>query len=297
MPYYRVTFQFSGGGEGWSETHMMFQTDPNFAAWQLTLANVASARAEMLGDPFYVYAIRVARFMNDDGTKSTRAVRLYKGRPGGGNVGWYSSLFGRKRNGSEPSVVALQGIGFAARDTPQPYTGNTNQTFLGGPQDDAVDNDGGVFPANTNLGAAFPLWVGAMKAAQMGWGAAQILENRPLQTIAQSAGTAGTVTLTLQAATTATVGQWYPCRIKDINNGRSPLNGAVICYVKDPTTLITKEIIGVPTTQTGGSITIYKQLPKFIYYGDIELQLTAVKHKRGKSPAAKPGRARKRIRG
>ena len=297
MPIYRVTFSFSGGGEGWTETHQIQQTDPNIDNWKNIALNVATMRAEMLGDPFYIYSVRIAAYENDDGTKARRSVRLYKGPPGGRNVGWYSSLFGKKNNGAEPSVVALQAIGYASPAADALYRGNSNQTFLGGPQDDAVDNDGGVFPAKTNLAAAFPMWAASLKLGAFGWGASVQRQTLPLQTIVQSAGTSGTVTLTPAANVTVPFGKWYPARISGVNLGRSPLNGQAIVYAKDATTLITKEVIGIPTTQTGGQIVIYDPLTKFIPYGQIELQLRTVKHKRGKSPEARPGRARKRIRG
>jgi hypothetical protein len=303
VPIYRVSFVFSGGGEGWTETHLMQSAQTNLDALRASLSVVAQLRANLLGDPFYVYAIRLAKYLTDAGTRDVRGVRIWKGDVANGWAGWYNVNAGKANNGSEPSVVALQAVGYASATTPAPFTGNQNQTFLGGPPDAVVDNDGSVYPDKLGYGPAFNIWAGKLvnpadqNITAWGWGAATQLDNVPLDTATQNLN--GTVQLVAQGplAGTYAINTTYPARIRGVNQGHAALNGECLLSWASGTTFNTKEVIGIPTAQVGGAIRIYKPTPTFVPYGAIFLSLVSVKHKRGKSPSARPGRARRRIRG
>jgi hypothetical protein len=115
--------------------------------------------------------------------------------------------------------------------------------------------------------------------------------------IAQNMNGTVTLTYTPPAPPALVVGQWYRGRIRGINNGVSALNGEVIVQARTATTLVSKEVIGIPTAQAGGFIRVYKQVQPFVDYGDITLNGEVGKHKRGRPFGSTPGRARRRIRG
>ncbi|MBV9771898.1 MAG: hypothetical protein JOZ32_20165 [Bryobacterales bacterium] len=303
MPTYRVTFLFSGGGEGWSETHLFNSTTTDFNALRPLIGQVAQLRAQLLGDPFYVWGVRVAQYLKNDGTRATRAVRLWKGDPAGAWAGWYNVNFGKAGWGSEPSEVAVQAIGFTGPPAPAQFQGNQNFTSLGGVPDDVIEDNGTVLPEAKNFGGLFDQWAGALYKANSGWGwgAANVLVDCQITTIIQNAN--GTVSFTTPTVIPGgiTTNVKYPCRFRDINNGRSALNGEAIVYfvstLAGVSTFTTREVIGIPTSQTGGFCKVYSPVPTFVPYIEIDLGLIAIKHKRGKSPAARRGRAPRRIRG
>lgn len=299
MPIYRVTFQFSGGGQGWSETHLYNTSTTDFNAIRPVIGQVAQARANLLGDPYYIYAARVSQYLDNAGIRAKRQVRLWKGDPANGWGGWYNLNFGKANWASEPSNVAIQAIGFAANNAPAGFQGNQNQTFLGGPPDDVVDNNGSVFPAKLGWGAAFQIWAGILAKPNSGWGWGGATQLADLDCTMITQLDNGTVQFTPTVAIPDTVisGRYYPARFRGVNAGRSPLNGPVIVQRIVGGLFVTKEVIGIPTAQVNGFCKVYQSYPTFIPYGAIELALRSIKHKRGKSPEAQPGRARKRIRG
>lgn len=288
---FRVTFGFAGGNEGWSESHLLFNTDPDIDGFRLLLLPAVQARANLLGSPFFINSYRIAAYANDNGTKADRSVRLYKGN--WGPIGEY------KLNEAEPAVVALQMIGttFGNQGALAMYNGNKNETFLGAPADDAVNNAGQVFPARAGLGAAFQAYKTQLISTNFGWGASQTNTNTGIQTIVQNVD--GTVKLTLAAPVVGplTLNAYYPGRIRQVNNGRSPLNGQVIVKVTGASELTTREIIGIPTQQLNGFIRVYNPIRPFLPYKNLILELRTIKHKRGKPFGSLPGRARARVRG
>ncbi len=303
MPVYRVTFLFSGGGEGWSETHLYSTAETNFNNFRASIAAVCQARANLLGDPFYVWGVRVSQYLDNAGARAGRGVRLWKGDPAGAWAGWYNINFEKANNGSEPSAVAVQAIGFTGAPAPARFQGNQNFTSLGGPPDAVVEDNGNIIPAKLGFGAAFNIWAGILAKANSGWGwgAADQLVDVALGAITQNVN--GTVTFLTDTVIPGgvVVGKKYPARFRDINQGRSALNGeALLIYngiVGGKGQFVTREVIGIPTPQTGGFAKVYAQVPVFVPYVEIDLGLVAIKHKRGKSPAARRGRAPRRIRG
>jgi hypothetical protein len=199
---------------------------------------------------------------------------------------------------AEPANVALLVRGnTTAAAAPAGFETNTNQTFLGAPPDDAVNNAGVVDTGKANLLANYTQWTTAMLAGQFGWLASATIANQDIATISQNAD--GTVELVMKAALpgTMTIGQTYLGRIRRVNGGVSPLNGQVIVRYTAALTLNTQEIIGLALAQTNGSVRVYRQVDPFVPYTAFNLELITAKHKRGRPFGSKPGRARKRIRG
>lgn len=299
MGIYRTTFKFSGGGEGWTETHYFNSTGSDFNAFRAPLGAIASLRAQMLGDPFYVWGVRVSQY-SDGGvppTRVARGARLWKGDPAAAFAGWYNLNFGKANNGAEPSEVALQAIAFPLNTVPAGLLGHQAFTSLGGPVDAAVDNNGSVFIEKAGLGAAFNQWASALIKGNFGWVSPAILADLEITTILQNMN--GTVQITVVAPVPVGVvqGQTYVCRIRNVNEGRSPLNRELLLTYSGANAFVSKRIIGIPSAQVNGNVKVYAQVGTFIPYGQIDLGLVSIKHKRGKSPAARPGRLPRRILG
>jgi hypothetical protein len=288
---YRVTFGYAGNGEGWSETHLMKDSSTDPRTFELSkLRSVAAARVTFLGKPFVINRIRCAAYSSDDGLPVPRQSFLIKTEfAGSGQVA---------RDFAEPSVVALQGIGRTLVTTPPPFAGNTNQTFLGAPFDVCVDNAGNVFPEKGGLQASFTAWKNLLVANQYGWGGSSTIQVTNITTATQD--DTGRVTIVTEDNLNIglLVGKFYPSAISGVNQSRAALNGPCIVKVTNVAkTLQTKEVIGIPTPQVGGKIRIYSQIKPFIPYGDIQLQLETIKHKRGRPFGVLPGRRPRRVRG
>lgn len=286
---YRITFGFSGMGVGWSETHAMLSALPNPIDLMPTLADIATKRVQFLGREFSIIAIRASRYATDGGLR-TRGSNILK------RV--FTNSVTTKSAAAEPSAVALICRGAAqTSQIPTPFDSNSNQTFLGAPLDVSVDNAGVVDPGAGGLGAAFAAWRTAMLNTSIGWLASDTILNTGLDAIAQAAS--GRVTLTTHDNSVGplVLGQFYKALIRSVNSGHSPLNGQVIVQATGAKELTTKEIIGIPTAQSGGFIRVYRQVQPFVDYGDLTLNGIVGKHKRGRPFGSTPGRARARIRG
>lgn len=286
---YRITFGFSGMGKGWAETHAMISPANNPQELMPTLTDLAFKRAQMLGREFTIVGIRASRYATEAGERR-RGSFLKKT-----NI---KNSGGTQAFAAEPAEVAFIVRGSAEPSILNPaFDANTNQSFLGGPLDVCVDNAGVVDRGKGGLDAAFQSWRSTMVSIQIGWLANQTILDTDLVTIAQNPN--GTVVLTTSAATlpTLTNGQLYKARIRGVNNGVSALNGEVIVRAGIDKNLTTKQVIGIPTAQTGGAIRIYKQVQPFVDYGDLTLNDVVGKHQRGRPFGSTPGRAKRRIRG
>lgn len=286
---YRITFGFDGAGVGWAETHAMLNGSNNPKDLFPTLADIATKRAQMLGREFRIKAIRVSRYATDAGVRA-KGVQLLKGD-------WRNSVQ-TVSAGAEPASVALIATGYAEPSPFNPqFDANSNRTFLGAPLDVCVDDAGRVYEAKGGLGAAFASWRSAMLGTTIGWLANQTIAEIDLVGIAQNIN--GTVTYTVAAADTAalTVGQIYKARVRQVNNGQSPLNIEQKVKVKSATELVTRRVIGIPTAQANGVIRIYKQVQPFVDYGDLVLSAEVGKHKRGRPFGSSPGRRPRQILG
>lgn len=286
---YRITFGFAGMGTGWTESHAMLNASNNPRDLLPTLVDIAQKRAQMLGREFAITGIRVSRYATDAGVRA-RGVILLKQR--------FVNSVTSSAAAAEPAVVAYQVRGYAEPSILNPqFDANTNQTFLGGPLDITVDNAGVVDQGKGNLGASFAAWRTAMLNTTIGWLASQTIVDGAIQDITQA--TNGQVELQMLGADIAAleIGQSYNARIRRVNQGRSPLNGALIVKKTDATTLETQEIIGIPTPQTLGNIRVYKKVQPFVDYGELILSDQTVKHQRGLPFGFVRGRQPKRIRG
>lgn len=286
---YRIVFGFAGNGQGWAETHAMLNASNNPRDLMPTLSDIATKRAQFLGREFVINAIRASRYATDAGQRVRGSFILKQN---------FQSSIQTNSAAAEPTDVAYICRGSAEPSVLLPqFDANTNQTFLGGPWDSCVDNAGVVNTGAGGLLAAFQGWRSVMLGTTIGWLANQILLDVPITGIVQNPN--GTVRLSTTTPLLGTLvqGQNYKVRIRQVNQGVSPLNGAAIVNVVDTFTMDTREVIGIPTSQTGGAIKIYKQVQPFVDYGDLTLNGTVGNHKRGRPFGSTPGRAKRRIRG
>lgn len=291
MPIYRVTYGFSGNGVGSTETHMVnsqFNTARELAA---SLGVVRDTRAAMLAFPFQIVGIRVSAY-SDGAPLPVRSGR---------NV-WLDKTHSNKKPDTitwqaEPNSVQFQSIGTAPLNfTPPAFAGNKNYTYLGYPPDVNVTDNGVVVLAKNNLAANFVEWKQAMVGQQHGWGASIKFPTLKLITCTQNDD--GTVSFITDPAdlTKTPIGSIYPIRVKRLNNGRSPLNGAFNARLIDATHWVTEEQVAFVLAQTKGKLTPYWNVLQFVPYANLTLEPVVVKHKRGKPFGSEPGRAKARVR-
>lgn len=287
---YRVTFGFEGLGVGWSETHACRNASQNPVDVAPAAVNVAQKRVTFLGREFSINAIRISRYSDDGATARQRGVYLIKQR--------FSNPIQTVAQAAEPASVALLARGItAAQLAPPDFVANQNQTFLGAPPDDAVNNGGDVDLGKANLGANFTQWAAAIVGVgtPFGWLVSSTLTQVDLLDI--TATGSGQVMFTTSAPVGLTIGKTYTARIRRVNGGVSPLNGQIIVKYTAANTFLSQEIIGLALTQVGGVMRVYAPISPFAAYANIFPELTTAKHKRGRPFGFTPGRARKRIRG
>lgn len=286
---YRIVFGFSGAGVGWAETHAMLNASNNPRDLMPTLTDIANKRAQMLGREFAIVGIRASRYATDAGQRA-RGSFLLKTQIRNSVTAQIAA--------AEPADVALIVRGSPeVTQTPTIFDANTNQTFLGAPLDVSVDNAGAVDRGKGGLDSAFLSWRAVMLNTTIGWLANDTILQCTIITTAQNAN--GTVTFTvaenLSPATTS--GLSYVCRVRAVNQGVSPLNGQLIVKSDGLHALTTRQVVGIPTPQTGGFLRLYRPVQPFIDYGDLTLNQTVGNHKKGRPFGSTPGRARKRVRG
>jgi hypothetical protein len=286
---FRIVFGFAGAGQGWAETHAMLNATNNPKDLIPTLTDIANKRAQMLGREFSIVAIRASRYATDGGVR-TRGSFISK-------VSIKNAL-NTISVAAEPADVALIVRGAAEPNVLLPqFDSNTNQTFLGAPLDISVDNAGVVDRGKGGLEAAFGTWRTAMLNTTIGWLANQIIGDVDLVSATQNINGTVELTTTANLLAFATVGTLYKVRVRQVNEGASPLNGSLTVRVTSATTMTTKQVIGLALVQTGGAIKFYKPVQPFVDYGDLTLNQVVGNHKRGRPFGSTPGRAKKRIRG
>ncbi len=286
---YRVTFGFSGMGVGWSETHAMANASSDPGTLAPTLTDVAQKRSQMLGREFAIVAIRVSRFATEAGMRQ-RGVKLIKG-------GW-SNTVKTELYAAEPASVAylVRGDSAASPFNPE-FDSNENQTFLGGPIDNTVDNGGVVYPGRSGLQTSFNSWEQAVRAAGMGWIASKTIKNVNIEDIAVQPNGRILFTFDPLALAGLTVGEVYKVRVRRGNAGVSPVNGEMQVRVKTFSSAESVQVIGIGYLQSGGAMRFYQPVGPFVPYGSLFLAERAARHSRGRPFGSTPGRARKRIRG
>ncbi len=295
---YRITYEFEGFGIGWSETHAAKSSEQNPRLLQAAVAQVAQKRAEFLGFPFSIKAVRIAKYYDEATLTRARGTFLLKQKI----TPQDPTLVGS----AEPGNVALIMRGFTLQTDPDTviYNGNQNTTWAGGPPDGAVVRGGEVRLANNGLGAAYRSWEAAMVSTtqagvtvQHGWlAAARVVDTKITSIMQNDDGTVRIVTADNIIPPLA-VNQPGHVRIRRVNTGRSPMNRALIVYPVNATSADTYEVIGIPTPQIGGRLRAYRTLPVFLNYAGLIMELTTGKHKRGRVPGSTPGRLPTIIRG
>lgn len=291
MAIFRVTFGFAGGNQGWTETHMANIAATTALAAQTPIQAVAAARAAMLCREFKLNGVRTSIY--SDG--ATPAVRLPRNTwldknnygSGGNTVAW----------AGEPNPVSLQAIGIAGTlGVPVKLQGNKNTTYLGGPTDTMVTNNGQVVKAANNLLGLFNAWKQVMIQSNFGWGAVQPLVSSDIASATQNDDATVTFVVTPPVDASLVVGTTYPIRVSRINGGRSPLNRALNAKYTAANTFKTIEQIAFALDQQGGKLVPYVPVLLFIPYANIALGDATIEHKRGRPFLSEPGRARKEIR-
>lgn len=288
---YRVTFGFEGQGKGWSETHAVQAQSTEPSALVPGAIAIAQKRVTFLGREFSINAIRIARYSDDGATTRMRGTvpinRTFKNPDQ------------TVKMAAEPAVVALlaRGETNAAVGAPPALTANINQTFLGAPPDDAVNNGGDVDPGKSNLGANYAQWAALIVQNRYGWLASNTIADLEIDTITQRLN--GTVEFDMVGPVGGglVIGRTYPARVRRVNAGVSPLNGQIILRYVAPNTFVSQEIIGLALAQTGGFIRVYQPIAPFIPFSNLTLQDRTARHKRGRPFGSTPGRARNRVRG
>lgn len=289
---YKITYGFQGGNQGWAETHAQQQADTNPQNLAGMHVDIAQKRANFLGAPFAVNAIRIARFFDEVLVQRARGSFLIKQT--------FTSQQPTVTGAAEPADVALISRGAPNLSDPvigAAFAGSANQTFLGGPPDDAVSNGGDVNLGAAGLGAALAAWRSACIQANLGWLAVARADDVEITSAVQNPN--GTVLITIAAPFIGGQPLNKKCavRVRGVNNGQSPLNGQLLGTFKTNVTFQTSGVIGIPTPQIGGFMRVYKPNPQFLAYAGMQTELKTGQHDRGRPFGSPRGRQRRTVRG
>jgi hypothetical protein len=288
---YRLTFGFSGNGQGWGETHSMKNSSTDPAVLLPILANMGQKRADFLGAPYAVTHVRLAKVYDDLANTPAKGSVLLKQR--------FTAINPTLTGDAEPGNVCL-----LVRGTPNvtdpalaPFAGRQNVTFLGSPPDAAVNLGGNVNLGNAGLGAALGTFYNLLIANNVGWFAVRRVDDVKIATSTQN--TDGTVSILLQRNVNPVPTLFFPqtVRVRRVNSGKSPLNGALLGYFNLAGEFQTSDVIGIPTTQIGGFMRVYSTVPVHLPYSGFLTELLTGEHKRGRPFGTPRGRAVKRVRG
>lgn len=288
MPVDKVTMFFVGRNQGWSEYHMLNTQSTIPRDNQALVTALCQKRAQFLGAPYSILGFRIAAYLNNDTTRANRQSWLVLQN----FVSGHPSTTGN----AEPADVALLGVGVN-----NAFEG-VSRFFMGAPPDAAVDNGGLVNPGAAGLGTdvgnyfAFLLNPG-VQGASFGWGVSGTPADNQIKAITQVADGRVSIQFTAAVALPQVHSTFYPARIRQVNQGKSPLNGQCLVQVTATDTVTTKEIIGFSTDQTGGFCKIYPQLRQFAPYVALVFQNVVGNHRRGRPFGSSRGRAATRVRG
>jgi hypothetical protein len=282
MPVYRVLLGFAGNNQGWSETHQLRTTEVTPRNLRPLLTSWAQKRADFLGSPYVVNAFRASAYANDDGTRATRNSYFIKQQ--------FSTSHASLTRGAEPGDVALIARGNSTG------IGTQNTTFLGAPPDFAVDNGGVVSLGNANLGTDLTAYYDFLVANGFGWGLSGTPADNQIMSVTQNIDATVSFKFTAPVNLPTVHTTYYPIRVRSINNGHSPLNGAWTGTVIASDTIRTKEKLAFATDQVGGFVKIYQAVRSFVPYVQIDTELLVGNHKRGRPFGSSRGRAPTRVR-
>lgn len=288
MPIYRITMGFTGRTQGWSEYHMLKTTETVSQNLEPLVTQLCQKRAQFLGAPYSIFGFRIAAYLNDDGTKAPRQ-SWFKRKS-------FTTSHPSSTGNAEPTDVAIIGIGT------NPANVGISRFWMGAPPDGAVDNGGQVIPGNNQLGNDVNGYFGLLlntgvTGVQFGWGVSGTGVDNQILKITQNAN--GTVSFQFTAPVNLPVAHttFYPARIRQVNEGRSPLNGQSLVTVTAADTVTTKEIIAFNLAQAGGFVKIYPQNRQFAQYLNLSTNEIVGNHRRGRPFDISVGRAPRRVRG
>lgn len=286
---YNVTFGFEGMGQGWSETHALKSSSEDPETVMLIAVAIAEKRVTFLGREFTINAIRVSAYSNDGATERVKGVAL--------NEQGFSNPVQTAIASAEPANVALKIFGTTNNTKAPPlYKSNKNITYAGAPPDKAVTNGGIVDEGEAGLGAAFAQWRSLM-LANCGWLLNTRIADREISAITPLANGKVEIEIIGTLVPTLTDNLIYPIRVRAVNGGRSPMNGALNARFLTPNKLITQEIIGIALAQEGGSVAVYSRIKPYAGFVDMKIARKVAKHQRGRPFGSTPGRAPNRVRG
>lgn len=288
---YKITFGFTGKGQGWAETHSLLNASSDPATLVPTLINVAQKRANFLGSPFVLNAIRIAKFYDEVANTRARGVRLIKQD--------FTAQNPTLTGPAEPADVALLIRGFpltAGNPLLARFAGNSNQTFCGSPPDEAVTSGGTVNLGAAGLLAAVNSFTSAMRAASMGWLAVDRADLVTIAGVVQA--TDGTATFTLQRdAAIDLTGQVTTVRVSGVNNGKSSLNGQLLVEWLSRDNFRTVGVRAFAGVPIGGRVRVYNPVPIHLSYDSFEIETETAQHDRGRPFGSKRGRRARIARG
>lgn len=261
MPLLKITNFFEGRSHGWTESYFAgFATNDLGSAYVNIALPIANDRAQLLGDPCYIKAIRVSVERNDDGTTVLRDsyLQYVKILPAFGSAEVTRKL-------AADSDVALQVI----------WQNATNQLrkfiFLRGIWDD-VETAGGEYVPVGSWNGRLNNWRATLFAKSVGWDSKPQFAKTIITNYATDAGNHITLTLAGAIFGNPPVGLPYPytqVRISKLNN-KSVLNGLLTVLPLSPNTCITVAPIAAGPFISPGTLTTYSHL--FIPAANIRAQ-------------------------
>lgn len=287
MPVYNTTIFFAGRAEGWSESHQLNTTLSKPIDCFPLMEQLAQLRANLLGLPYLVIGFRVSQYTIDGLTKAPRAVKISKKT--------FVQSATCQTGDAEPGAVALLMNGETAAGP------ETNITFLGAPSDAGVNQGGQVQGAAGNIRGNWVQYAQFLQnpgvGSQFGWGKSN--SGQPIKINAITQNVDGTVHFVLNnpAQFVAPFGKQFPARVKQVNQGKSVLNGALNVESTAANACDSVDIIAFANAQNGGKMRLYPPIRPFTAYSVLTLQDAVGNHKRGRPFGSRRGRAPARLRG
>lgn len=288
---YRITFGFAGKNQGWAETWACKNSSANPVDLLPLVGDAAQKRANFLGSPYRLVGLRIAKFYDDVNNRRARGSIFNKVN--------YAAVNPTAVGPAEPADVAVLVRGTLNVLDPAlaEYAGRSNQHFLGAPPDGAVSDGGDVDTGKNLLGTGLGAYFSLLTANGFGWLAVTQTMNAQIGSFTQNPD--GTVTITMQQDRTDGAPNYtqIPIRVRAVNRGQSPMNGALLGYWTGTKTFVTREIIGIPTPQVGGWLRTYRAVPQFVPMTGYLVENVVADHKRGRPFGSSRGRQKARARG
>lgn len=281
MPFlYRITYAFSGHGQGWSEVHVHQNDSDQPGNVSSQLRNLAQLRANLLGTPYQMDGYRVAQIRNDAGVPVQRIVYLWE------QVMKPQTTANWDADATDVAIIArlTNGVGNLSKNI-----------FMGGVPDDCVTVGGDLAGLSIDTWKSkYATWQTAALGLKVGWLGSDFTAESNITGYAVA--TNGQVEFHLEDAVLADfpAGSTTTVRIRALNNG-SPLNGSVLVSVDDASTCHTVKAIAAGPFRTAGVMRVYTELKPYVQAAG-GYPVKVGNHKRGKPLFSSRGRLPKRIR-